>query len=211
MSRRVTPLESALRQIRPYDEAIDALKRDIVRLEREIPAIRAEISEGIESGHLTSAERERYNTLVENKKLLALLKNDLTRMGYERPLLTDDEEKALAKALAASKAAAKPSFFGRLFGRRAPVPAAESAARVAERAARQIANAREADRGRLAGSYSFRRPPAEPLIDPRAAARNQRYSEYAERSFTGPPRYGGKTKRRHTKRRKSRKSRKSCK
>jgi hypothetical protein len=176
--------------MRPYDEAIDALKRDIVRL-----------------------ERERYNTLVENKKLLPLLKDDLTRMGYERPLLTDDEEKALAAAKAAEKAAANPSFFGRLFGRRTPVRAAESAesaaARVAERAAQQIANAHAADRGRLAGSYSFRSPPVGPLIDPKAAARYQRYNEYAGRSSAGPPRGGGKSKRRHTKRRKSRKARKS--
>jgi hypothetical protein len=109
--------------------------------------------------------------------------------GRPLPLRSDAEHKAAAKP---------SSFFGRLgsfFGRKAP-----SNAR-AERL-------RELNAISVAGSPTYYRPPAGPLIRPSAAARAARYAEESYADPYSSARYGGKTKRRHTKHRKSRKSRK---
>jgi hypothetical protein len=113
--------------------------------------------------------------------------------GLPLPLRSDAEHKA-----------AKPSFFGRLgsfFGRKA-APAVPPRAPSNARAERQ----REENAGSLAGSPSYYRPPAGPLIRPSAAARAARYAEEPYVDPYSSARYGGKTKRRHRYLRKSRKS-----
>jgi len=125
--------------------------------------------------------------------------------GRPLPLFSDAEHKARI----AAASGAKPSFFGRLgrFFGRSPAPADSRAVSNARRNARVDRYAEYAAVS-SAGSPRYNGAPAGPLIRPSAAARAARY---AEEPFAGPyssTRYGGKTKRRHTKRRKSRKSRK---
>jgi hypothetical protein len=122
--------------------------------------------------------------------------------GRPLPLRSDAEHKA---RIAAASAAKPSSFFGKLgsfFRRGAPAvaPRAPSSAR----AERQ----REENARRPASTLSFRGA-SDPLFNPKEIALRERLS--GSEAWAGPPRGGGKPKRRHTKRRKSRKSQKSCK
>ena len=186
-----------MREIRLLKRDAEVPERIMISIMNEIHRVEASI---LEKEKAVFAAKDRSDALAATVSPRAVRARD----AWAEPVLSNSEYKALAAAFAA----AKPSFFGRLgrfFGRSPAAPAVAPRAPSNARAARQ----REQNAISLAGSPRYNGAPAGPLIRPSAAARAARYAEVPYADPYSSARYGGKTKRRHTKRRKSRKARKS--